>query len=860
VSLLGVGGMGEVYRAHDTKLHRDVAIKVLPSSVALDRQRLSRFEQEARVLAALNHPHVGAIYGFEETADGCALILELVDGPTLAQRLEAQALGLNEAIRIANQIVEAVKAAHQKGIIHRDLKPANIKITHDGVVKVLDFGLAKAFVGNAETTDLSQMPTGTEAGVILGTPAYMSPEQARGQQVNKQTDIWAFGCVLYEMLARRHAFMAATTSDTIAAILTRDPDWDALPKGTPAGIQHLLRRCLEKDSNRRLHDIADAQVELHDAQPDAGRKVFTSQPLSKGRVPWFAWLVGAIVVAVVVAWGFARFRSPGTALEYIRLTNFPDSVHSPALSKDGKMLAFVRGPVSFLGGPGELYLKVLPDGQPVALTQDGNVKIAPVFSPDSSHVVYTNAYQNWSSITVPISGGSPALMMPNAAALRWVAAGQVLFSELMSGGHMGLVTASENRSGSRPVYFPESDLGMVHFSELSPDGRWVLAVEMLSAVWQPCRVVPFDGSSSGKQVGPLGSLCTAAAWSPDGQWMYFAAETNGESHLWRQRFPDGPPEQLTSGLNQEWGVAVDPNGQSLITAVGNSTSTVWYHDEKGDRQLSLEGYAYRPLVSPDGKKVFYLVRKGVRGAVWSGEMWAVDLASGRNDRLLSEFLVQYYDVSEDGQTIVFESFDESGRSAIWIAPVDRSRAPRRLTRDGEGEDRHPFLGVSGNVYFIRLSGGRRFLYRMKTDGSNAQQLLTTAGYFVNISPDEKWAAFWNDDTGVLLHPVDGGPARSLCSCSAGPIFQDSPRVSWSGDGKLLVVNAGGSMSSLGTTVVPWNGPDALPRGSIMSGPELRKLPGALQLHDTSVALDSSGETYAFARTAGQSNLYRIRLR
>jgi Tol biopolymer transport system component len=342
--------------------------------------------------------------------------------------------------------------------------------------------------------------------------------------------------------------------------------------------------------------------------------------------------------------------------------------------------------------------------------------------------------------------------------------------------------------------------------------------------------------------------------------MYFAAEVNGESHLWRQRFSDGSPEQLTRGVNQEWGVTVDPNGRSLITSVGNTQSTVWYHDEKGDRPLSVEGYAYRPLLSPDGSQVFYLVRKVVRGSVWSGEVWSVDLTSGRNERLLPDFLVQYYHVSHDGKTIVFDAFDQSGRSKVWIAPVDRNHAPRRLTPEGGADDQHPMLGSSGDVYFVRSSGNQRFFFRMKPDGSAREELRDVSGqYLLNLSPDEKWAAFWQGGPGVLFCPLGGGPARSLCECNAGPIYQDSPRVAWSGDGKLLIVNAGGSMAGLGTTVIPWRGADTLPSARALTGPELRRLPGATQLDETSVAPGRTLATYAFARAAEQSNLYRVRL-
>ena len=262
LSLLGTGGMGEVYRAHDRKLGRDVAIKVLPKEFSQDPERLGRLEREARMLASLNHPHIGAIYTLEESEGVRFLVLELVAGETLADQVKTGPLEVPEALRICAQIAEALEAAHERGVIHRDLKPANVKVTPEGQVKVLDFGLAKA----QGSSDLSQAPTvsatGTETGAILGTPAYMSPEQARGKTVDKRADIWAFGCVLYELLSGQRAFARATVSDTIAAILEREPDWQALPQATPASIQALVRRCLRKDSNRRHRDIADARIEI----------------------------------------------------------------------------------------------------------------------------------------------------------------------------------------------------------------------------------------------------------------------------------------------------------------------------------------------------------------------------------------------------------------------------------------------------------------------------------------------------------------------------------------------------------------------------------------------------------------------
>ena len=263
LSLMGTGGMGEVYRAHDRKLGRDVALKVLPEVLSRDPERL---EREARMLASLNHPHIGAIHTLEESDGVRFLVLELVPGETLAERLKTGPLEVAEALRVCAQIAEALEAAHERGVIHRDLKPANVKVTPEGQVKVLDFGLAKVQSAGADLSkDGTVSAAGMETGAILGTVGYMSPDQARGKQVDKRADIWAFGCVLYELLTGQRAFAGATVSDTIAAILERELDWQALPQTTPASIQVLLRRCLRKDSNRRLHDMADARIEIEEA-------------------------------------------------------------------------------------------------------------------------------------------------------------------------------------------------------------------------------------------------------------------------------------------------------------------------------------------------------------------------------------------------------------------------------------------------------------------------------------------------------------------------------------------------------------------------------------------------------------------
>ena len=315
IAKIGAGGMGEVYRARDTKLDRDVALKILPAAFASDPGRLARFEREAKTLAALNHPHIAHIHGLEEFDGVRTLVLEFVDGPTLADRIAHGPIPINEALTIARQIAEALEAAHDQGIIHRDLKPENIKVRTDGTVKVLDFGLAKALdPTSAATADVTASPTITApalmtgAGMIVGTAAYMSPEQARGKAVDRRTDIWAFGCVLFEMITGRRVFPGATVSDTIAAVLERSPDWTALPPATPPRVRHILARCLEKDPKQRWRDIADVRIELDDGEawrPQTDRV----SPKTSRAAERAAWALLVALAAAVAAVATPMFRT-----------------------------------------------------------------------------------------------------------------------------------------------------------------------------------------------------------------------------------------------------------------------------------------------------------------------------------------------------------------------------------------------------------------------------------------------------------------------------------------------------------------------------------------------------------------------
>jgi serine/threonine protein kinase len=568
-SLLGSGGMGEVYRARDSRLGRDVAIKVLPSFLSADSDRLRRFDQEARAAATLNHPNILAVHQMGTYQGAPYLVSELLEGETLREQVKRARLPVRKAIDYGVQIAHGLAAAHEKGIVHRDLKPENLFVTKDGRLKVLDFGLAKLARPESSSEHNSLTLTeGTEAGVVLGTVGYMSPEQVRRQTADHRADIFAIGAILYEMLSGKRAFQRATSAETMTAILNEDPPgMSQVTTNIPPSLQRVVHRCLEKNPEQRFQSASDlafaldalseksSSATLYPGKEGGWHRLFvlirehrlwtaeglgSSLPAASQNTRLVALVVASLALVVVV-FAFFLWRRTGAHVgaTWVQITNFADSAVSPALSSDGRMITFIRGPETFVT-PGEIYVKMLPDGQPVQLTHDTLPKMAPVFSPDGSRIAYTgtDASFGWNTWIVPVLGGEPKETLPNAAALTWIDKQHVLFSEIKSGVHMALVTAEESRAGERDVYVPAYERGMAHRSWLSPDGKWILVSEMGKIDWQPCRLLPFDGSSAGTGAGPQKAKCTYAAWSPDGKWMYFSADAGDGFHLWRQRFPN----------------------------------------------------------------------------------------------------------------------------------------------------------------------------------------------------------------------------------------------------------------------------------------------------------------------------------
>jgi len=581
--------------------------------------------------------------------------------------------------------------------------------------------------------------------------------------------------------------------------------------------------------------------------------------------PWRLWLAAGIVLTIFTGvYVLYRPGHPASRVDYIQLTDFPDSATQPALSPDGRMLAFVRGWSTFVA-PGEIYIKMLPSGEPVQLTHDNLPKMSPVFSPDGSRIAYTVlAGSSWDTWVVPVLGGQARPWLTNASGLVWAGSQRLMFSEIKSGGeHMAIVSSQESRAETRDIYVPPHERGMAHLSYLSPDARSVLLAEMDNAQWLPCRVVPFAGSSPGKPVGLPNAPCSNAAWSPDGRWIYLSLNVGAHFHIWRQRFPDGQPEQITSGPAEHEGIAASPDGRSFITSVGFRPRTVFLHSASGDRQVSPEGYAYFPTFSPDGKKIYYrILKSGTSPFLGASELWVADIESRRNELLLPGFTVTGYNISQDGRRVVFSALDSDRRSRLWVASTDRSDAPRQIP-NVEGD--MPYFGPPGEVVFHAIEGNSTFAFRIREDGTNKQKL--TQKEIVELwgaSPDGKFVIGETGTSGRqgarpgVAIPIAGGPLK--------PIFDGMCYLKWQGNRKFVYVSvltaalsAGASGRTYILPVPPGKVFPNIPPGGFHSEKEIAALPGVRVIDAADVSPGPSPNVYAFSRQDVYRNLHRIPL-
>jgi serine/threonine-protein kinase len=773
---IGAGGMGEVYRATDTTLNRDVALKVLPDAFASDAERLARFQREAEVLASLNHPNIAAIHGLEEGDGTRALVLELVEGPTLADRIKQGPIPLEEAVAIAKQIAEALEAAHEAGVIHRDLKPANVKVKDDGTVKVLDFGLAKALEGDTGS-DPSESPTltaaATQMGVIMGTAAYMSPEQAAGRTADKRSDIWSFGVVLFEMLSGQRLFTGETVSHVLGAVLQVEPKWDALPATTPEPLRKLLRRCLEKERKRRLRDIGDALTDLDEAltaQPTDERAVTpVTQPAAwRQALPWVAGIAVGGVITGLAVWSLAptltspvsRFGIPISGLSVGAGLNTP-----LALSPDGRTLVAVAND----GQTRQLYQRPLDelDQIPIRGTEGAE---GPIFSPDGEWVAFWTIPPEQILKKVALAGGPPTTLTP-VSDFRWAdwgPDGTIVFAGADTV-NTGLWLVAESGGEPQQIATPEEEGERYVDPQFTPDGGAVLFTIIMDAGPQ----VAVRSLETGEQKVLLAG--TSARLTPTGHLLFMR-----EDSLWAVPFDtDGLElageespvlEDVQANSDQIGRFALGDDGSLVYVpsdAVGGAAvrrTLVWVDRQGTEESVAAEPLPYEGLdLSPDGLRVATEVRD-----LSNLDIYIYDLARETPTRFTLDPGVDTDPIwTPDGNRLVWSS-GRGGGVNVWWKAADGTGEAEQLTNDVDNQ------GVSS----LSPDGETLVFWQVRPSGADVGILSlddpqSTSWLFENpfrfghseISPDGRWIAYTSDEEGqdeVYVRPfpnVEDGRAK-----------------------------------------------------------------------------------------------------
>jgi serine/threonine-protein kinase len=811
---IGAGGMGEVYRATDTRLNRDVAIKVLPEAFAVDATRMVRLEREAKVLASLNHPNIATIYGLEKSNNTLALVMELVEGPTLAERIKQGALPIDEALPIAKQIAEALECAHERGIIHRDLKPSNVKLTTDGQVKVLDFGLAKALQGEGTEEELENSPTvsavATRAGVLLGTAAYMSPEQARGKRVDRRADIWAFGCVLYEMLTGRDAFGGETTSDILACVIRAEPEWSLLPSSIPPHVRELLRRCLQKEPKKRLQAIGDARIAIEEALSGTPQEVWglkernAPPPLWRRAVPW----ASGILLALVVGVGVWELHPRPEAAQIVHFSFSPpegDSLvfrlgSTPlAISRDGTEVVFLARH----GGTPQLYVRRMDrlESEPLASTDNGD---NPFFSPDGKWVGF---FADGKLKKVSVVGGSPVTLCDAPAGVTgaWAPDDSIIFalntgSGLMrvpaAGGTPQPFTRLDTSKGEKTHYGPEILPGgkAVVYASGSPDGRqWDWAIEVATmktgkVKTLPIRsgyaryipggylaferqeglfVVPFDLQSLEVTGSPFPILEEQGfAFSETGSLAYVPRGATLGNLAWVDR--KGVVEPLGTPTRDYGGrVQLSPDGNHVVSViVAEGSYDVWTYDlpHGALTRFTLgDGNSVSPAWSPDAARIAFSRYKGgnitIVAKVVDGSGREETLLSAQKSMMVLHLLPTSW--SSDGKSLAYVQIGQSGKRELWVLSLEGERKPRALL---------------------------------------ANQF---DNWTASFSPDGKYLAYVSNETGrdeVYVMPFGNGTGK--WQISTGPAGVASSNPVWERDGKQLFYRESGNIMGVDVRTQP----------------------------------------------------------
>jgi serine/threonine-protein kinase len=790
-SKIGEGGMGEVYRASDLKLNREVAIKVLPGTFLNDAERLARFHREAQVLASLNHTNIATIYGVEEEDGIRALVMELVEGPTLADRIAAGPMPLDETLPIARQIAEALEVAHERNIIHRDLKPANGKVTNDGVVKVLDFGLAKVFSDNSPEVDLSNSPTllkGTEAGVILGTAPYMSPEQARGRAVDKRSDIWAFGCVLLEMLTGRQAFTGETLTDTLAAVVRAEPDWNLLPPTTPQSIRTLLRRCLTKDPKQRLRDIGEARITIEDVLQ--GKSEASPAPITPlaPQKRLRNWLIATLVsvLTAVLSIGLMLKLAPTPRVEQ-SLRKFDIAIPQldvgittpPVISPDGRKIAYAAGQSLWVRDLSSLTPRELVKGPPRYF----------FWSPDSSYLAYVANQQLWK---VPAIGGQPSVIAMANLTLgaytpggAWTQDGRIVFTPSAVGTEILVVSANGGEFSKLVDRDPNTESDFHKPSALPQNKGILFIVDHFEG--GPDEIDVLAGNVRKTVLRLKGVALDSPVYSPTGHILY--RRETGTPGIWALPFsldklePTG--ESFLVSAQSAW-PSVSSDGTLLLTPeeVGLKFQLVWA-DRSGkiiESMPEMDMQIWYPRLSPDGSRIAFVAGTRGRAAVY-----VYDVKRHTESRLNSGD-AQYENPgwSPDGRQIYFDI--GFGGQTIFVQSADGNGPAREVTRGF-----HVSVSPDGKYLFYELTreGQGADLWYLPLDGSDSGKPVA----FLEIpaqqrepqlSPDGQFVAYYSDESGnneVYVKDFPRGEKRWQVSTNGGV----NPLWSHKGD-RIFYVN------------------------------------------------------------------------
>ena len=759
---LGAGAMGEVYRARDTRLDREVAIKVLPEHLAQDEERLRRFEREAKSLASLNHPNVAQVFGIDQDGDTWFIAMELVAGETLEDRLARGAVPLEEAVDVCCQIADGLEAAHAAGVVHRDLKPANVCVTPEGRVKVLDFGLAKVTGAGESPASTADSVLATEEGRVLGTPTYMAPEQARGRPIDRRVDVWAFGCVLFECLAGRRAFEGETLAEILAAVVHEEPDWGRLPAATPGHVRTLLARCLQKDPQRRLRDVGDAGLMLAEPEDDP--------PAGAAGSPGWRRVAPLLLAAAVIAFGLGLLLRSDPAVEPPRVTQitFTGEDYQPSVSPDGRLIAFTSG----RNGISQVWLRQVTGGGEQPLTEGPDWR--PRFSHDGSTVTFIRGQEEgYAAYRVPVVGGQPRRLIEDVTEVELSPDGKRLV--FVRGAAVGDVELG-SRIGVLDLESGEERIlrrmdGDLFCATWSPDGTRVCAtktsVQGGGGDWRTVLIDANTGETMELDLSGSRGLASGAAWAgssalvlavsattvsgtplPSSIIRYDLASREARTLFWASDlFPfRGSLAHTTQiGVIDEHSLVFDSYQQT------QSLYEVGLGEETRPPRLLIAGISVdrQPSYHPDGSRVLFTSNRS--GNV---DLFCYDFASKEllqlTDHPSGDWDGAY---TPDGESILFSS-ERSGSLEIWMADADGAN-PRQVTGDGDvSENENPTMSRDGQ-WIVYSSGhaGHPGIRRIHPDGTGDEELAPGNYVQPDVSPDGRFALFVATDNARLVNTI-----------------------------------------------------------------------------------------------------------